>query len=144
MSVTITATYIGSKKTELIHEPSGSSLVTDAPRDNGGTGIAFSPTDLVASAFGSCVLTTIAIVAERGGLNVTGMHMRVEKHMSTDPRRIESLPLTIHLPKHLLIHERQKLERAGLSCPVHKSLHPDIMADISFVYDVESDADEPQ
>ncbi len=136
MSVSISATYLGKKKVELLHADSGVKIVTDAPRDNSGEGKSFSPTDLVAAAFGSCVMTTIAIVAERGGIVVDGMRMTVEKHMVEDPRRIGSLPLQIHLPQALLPHERQKLERAALGCPVHKSLHPEIRSDIAFMYDV--------
>ena len=136
MSVSISATYLGKKKVELLHPDSGVKLITDAPRDNSGEGKSFSPTDLVAAAFGSCVMTTIAIVAERGGIVVDGMRMSVEQHMVEDPRRIGSLPLEIHLPQALLPHERQKLERAALGCPVHKSLHPEIRSDIAFKYDV--------
>ncbi len=136
MSVGVTGKYIGAKKVQLVHEPSGSLLVTEAPLDNGGEGKSFSPTDLVAAALGSCVLTTIAIVAERTGLNVAGMHMRVEKHMNSEPRRIGFLPVEIHLPKALPEHHRPKLERAGLACPVHASLHPDVQALITFKYDV--------
>jgi putative redox protein len=139
MSVEITGKYIGAKKVELVHGPSGSVLVTEAPRDNGGEGRSFSPTDLVAAGLGACIVTTVAIVAERGGLNVRGMHMRVEKHMQHDPRRIGSVPVEIHLPKALLEHDRQKLERAALSCPVHHSLHPEIKALITFSYDVEGE-----
>lgn len=136
MAVQISGTYLGGKKVELIHGPSGSKITTEAPRDNGGEGKSFSPTDLVAAAFGSCVLTTIALVAERGGIDVQGMHMSVEKHMEQDPRRIGRLPLVVHLPKSLLDHERQKLERAGLGCPVHKSLAPEVQGHVTFVYDV--------
>jgi len=137
MSVKITGKYLGNKKVELTHVDSGVTIRTDAPRDNNGEGRSFSPTDLVAGALSACVMTTIAIVADRSGLEVAGMHTSVEKHMSTDPRRIGALPLTVHMPKKLLEHERQKLERAGLSCPVHHSLHPEIQAVISFLYDVE-------
>lgn len=136
MSVEITGSYSGKKKVHLVHGPSGEIVVTEAPRDNGGEGKSFSPTDLIAAAFGSCVVTTIAIVAERSLINVDGMHMRVEKHMQTEPRRIGSIPLEVHLPSSLQDHERQKLERAGLSCPVHKSLHPEVKAEIKFIYDV--------
>lgn len=137
MSVEISGTYIGAKKVEVTHEPSGSLLITEAPRDNGGEGKSFSPTDLVAAALGSCVLTTIAIVAERGGIPVSGMRMRVEKRMQQDPRRIGELPLDIHLPAALEEHERQKLERAALSCPVHKSLHPEVVVLMRFLYDIQ-------
>ena len=117
MSVEITGKYLGAKKVELVHGPSGEVLITEAPKDNGGEGKSFSPTDLVAAAYGSCVMTTIAIVAERSGMNVAGMHMRVEKHMQTEPRRIGQIPLVVHLPEALADHERQKLERAGLAVP---------------------------
>lgn len=137
MSVEITGRYLGSKKLELTHQQSGSTLVTEAPRDNGGDGMSFSPTDLVAAAFGSCVLTTIAIVAERSGLSVEGMHMRVEKHMQQEPRRIGNIPLTVHLPQTLGDAERRKLETAAKACPVHKSLHPEVQAQIEFIYDIE-------
>lgn len=136
MSVGITGKYLGTKKVHLVHEPSGEVLVTEAPKDNGGEGKSFSPTDLVAAAYGSCVMTTIAIVAERSGLSVEGMHMRVEKQMQSEPRRIGNVPLTVHMPKALSEQDRQKLERAGLACPVHKSLHPDVKAEITFLYDV--------
>ena len=136
MSVVITGRYIGQKKVELAHEPSGSVMITEAPRDNGGEGKSFSPTDLVAAAFGSCVMTTIAIVAERGGLSVAGMRMRVEKIMNPDPRQIAELPLVVHLPANLEIYDRQKLERAALSCPVHKSMSQEVRMPIQFVYDV--------
>lgn len=136
MSVGITGKYLGTKKVQLVHEPSGEILVTEAPKDNGGEGKSFSPTDLVAAAYGSCVMTTIAIVAERSGISVEGMHMRVEKHMQSDPRRIGNVPLEVHMPKALSEQDRQKLERAGHACPVHKSLHPDVKSEITFVYDV--------
>lgn len=136
MSVEITGKYLGSKKVELTHEQSGSRFITEAPKDNGGEGMSFSPTDLVAAAFGSCVLTTIAIVAERAGINVDGMHMRVEKHMQQEPRRIGNIPLTVHLPKALGEAERRRLEAAGRACPVHKSLHPEVQAETNFIYDV--------
>ncbi len=138
MSVTIYGKYVGGKKVELMHEPSGSILVTEAPRDNGGEGKSFSPTDLVAAALGSCILTTIALVAERGGLKIDGMHMQVVKNMRPEPRRIGPLPVSIHLPKSLINHERQKLERAAFACPVHHSLSPEVQPLITFVYDVES------
>jgi putative redox protein len=136
MSVVITGKYIGSLNVELKHEPSGTRLITDAPVDNGGLGSAFSPTDLIAAGLGSCILTTIGIVAKRSSLAVDGMHMRVEKHMGTEPRRISELVVAIHMPKGLETTDRQKLERAGLMCPVHKSLHPETEIRVEFLYDV--------
>ncbi len=136
MSVVMTGKYIGGKNIELTHEPSGAKIITDAPRDNGGEGAAFSPTDLVAAGLGSCVLTTIALVAYRSALNVDGMHMRVEEIMGTEPRRIAELKLAVHMPQSLEVFDRQKLERAGLACPVHKSLHSEIPVRFEFLYDV--------
>jgi putative redox protein len=136
MSVEITGRYIGNKRCEMVHGPSGAVLVTEAPKDNGGEGKSFSPTDLVAAAYGSCVVTTIALVAERGGLDIAGTHWRIEKHMQQEPRRIGKLPLQVHLPAHLSEVDRVKLERAGRACPVHKSLHPDVQVELSFFFDV--------
>ena len=84
MSVKINGRYIGTKKVELIHEPSGETVRTDAPRDNGGEGSLFSPTDLVAAALGSCAVTTIAIVAERSEIDLEVLEFSVEKEMSSD------------------------------------------------------------
>jgi uncharacterized OsmC-like protein len=135
MGVVVTGRYVGGKSIELTHEDSGATFVTDAPRDNGGDGAAFSPTDLVGAALGSCVLTTISLVAHRSGIAVDRMHMRVEKNMNKDPRRIADLTLEVHLPPELHEFDRQKLERAGLACPVHKSLHQEIPVYIKFFYD---------
>lgn len=136
MSVEMTGEYLGHKKVRLVHGPSGEVLITEAPKDNGGEGKSFSPTDLIGAAFGACVLTTIAIVAERSGISVEGMRMSVEKHMRQEPRRIGSLPLVVHLPATLAEEERRKLEAAGRACPVHKTLHPEVEAEITYLYDV--------
>jgi putative redox protein len=136
MGVVMTGRYTGGKSVELTHEPSGSVMTTDAPKDNGGEGKAFSPTDLVGAALGSCVVTTMVLFAERHGIVLTGAHFRVEKIMGTEPRRIAQLLLTVHLPQSLSELDRQKLERAGASCPVHKSLHPETQMVLDFVYDV--------
>lgn len=136
MSVEMTGEYLGHKKVRLVHGPSGEVLITEAPKDNGGEGKSFSPTDLVAAAFGACVITTIAIVAERSGISVQGMRMSVEKHMRQEPRRVGSMPLIVHLPAALSEQDRRKLEAAGRACPVHKTLHPEVEAEITYVYDV--------
>jgi putative redox protein len=135
MAVEITGTYQGTKRVLLKHGPSGAELITDAPKDNNGEGASFSPTDLVATGLGACMLTIIAIVGERSELDLQGMSMQVEKHMSLDPRRIGRLPLSIVLPSHLSEDDRTKLERAALACPVHQSLHPDIEIDVQFKYE---------
>ncbi len=136
MGVLIEGEYIGKKKVRLKHEPSGAEIVTDAPRDNQGEGSAFSPTDLVAAGLGACMMTIIAIVGERSGLDLSGMRMKVVKEMHSDPRRIGCLPIEIHMPGRLSPEDRQKLERAAGTCPVAKSLLPDIHVAPCFVYDV--------
>ncbi len=135
MGVKITGEYIGSKKIKLCHEPSGASLATSAPVDNNGDGSSFSPTDLVAAALGSCVLTTMSILYERDGIDLSGMSMEIEKIMSSgQPRRIAELKLVVRMPARLTSAEREKVERAGRSCPVHRSLHPDVNAPVVFEY----------
>ncbi len=136
MSVVIEGSYAGRKKVRLVHEPSGTELLTDAPRDNQGEASSFSPTDLVAAALGACMMTIIAIVAERDGLDVSRMRMRVVKHMQLEPRRIARLELTLHLPDALSLQQRQRLEAAARACPVYRSLHPAIAVEDRFVYDL--------
>jgi putative redox protein len=133
--VNMTVDYTGKLRCRLMHEPSGSAIETDAPKDNMGEGSRFSPTDLVGAALAACVLTTIAIVARRDGVEIEGARAEVSKEMATAPtRRIGALPVKVTLPAKLPADYRAKLENAGRSCPVHKSLHPDIKAEISYVY----------
>lgn len=133
--VTIHVTYAGHKKCDLTH-PDGATLRTDAPRDIGGEASAFSPTDLVAAGLASCVLTTIAMWAERQGLDMSGASARVEKHMSAPPatRRIARLPVHVTLPAAWPEDVRQRAERVGHACPVHASLHPDVESPIIYDY----------
>lgn len=133
MGVEISITYDGSLRCTATHGPSGQTLLTDAPRDNMGRGEYFSPTDLVATALGTCIATTMAIVAQRNGLEVTGMKVHVAKEMVTQPtRRIGALPTTISIPGTFTPEQKQKLEHAAHACPVHKSLHPDVKLPITF------------
>jgi uncharacterized OsmC-like protein len=136
MAVEITGRYTGNLKTELTHGPSGAVLPTAAPVDNQGDGSSFSPTDLVAAALASCMVTTMAIVAQRDGVDLSGVTFRVEKHMAGEPRRIAKLPVVIHLPADLAPAARLKLERAAHTCPVHRSLLPEVEKDVQFVYDL--------
>lgn len=127
--------YQGEKHCESTHEPSGSKISTDAPKDNQGKGELFSPTDLVGAALGSCILTVMAIVAERDGIVLKGATAEVQKEMIAQPyRRIAKLPVTIKMPAGVPHESRKKLENAAHTCPVHKSLHPDIESPISFIY----------
>lgn len=133
--LTIHTAYIGSKKCTLAH-PEGATLKTDAPKDIGGDASAFSPTDLIASGLAACILTTIAMWAERQGIDITGAKATVEKHMSTPPtpRRIARLPVVVTLPASLPEELRARAEAVGHACPVHASLHPEVDAPISYVY----------
>jgi uncharacterized OsmC-like protein len=132
--VKITATYSGEKHCKAQHEPSQSIIETDAPKDNQGRGEKFSPTDLMATALGTCILTTMAIVAERDGVSILGSKISVEKEMNANPRRISSLKTVIDLPQAIPIDYRKKLEHVAEACPVKKSLHPDILVPVEIRY----------
>lgn len=128
--------YEGQLHCELTHGPSGTRIQTDAPKDNKGRGEAFSPTDLVAAGFASCVLTTMAIKGEPEGIDLTGAFATVEKAMTPPPRRIDSLTLQVFLPRALTTAQRAKLEEIAHGCPVHLSLHPDVKLPLEFNYTV--------
>jgi putative redox protein len=133
--VGITSTYKGGLRCEAVHGPSGTTLVTDAPVDNHGKGESFSPTDLVATALGACMMTVMGIVAERHGLDLTGMTTETVKEMTKEPpRRIASLRTRITIPLPADHPKRSLLEQAAHTCPVHKSLHPEIDASVEFVW----------
>jgi len=133
--VKLTTSYEGGLRCRASHGPSGTTLVTDAPVDNHGKGESFSPTDLVAAALGGCMMTIMGIVADRRGLDLTGMTAETEKVMtSAPPRRIASLKTRITIPLPADHEHRAALEQAALTCPVHKSLHPEIDAAVEFVW----------
>lgn len=136
MSVKMTGRYLGNKNTEITHGPSGAVIKTTPPKDNQGDGTSFSPTDLAAASLGTCTVAVMSIIAERDGIDLSGLHFSVEKHMQASPRRIAKLVVDIHLPKHLNALQREKLERAASHCPVHRSLHPEVEQLITFHYDV--------
>ena len=132
---TATARYAGHLRTEATHVASGNIIQTDAPVDNHGRGEAFSPTDLVSTALGSCMMTVMGIVAERHQWDLVGSTFAVQKHMSTEaPRRIAQIDVTFTLPATLTPTERTLLERAAHTCPVGLSLHPDVRQNIVFEY----------
>lgn len=134
--VQMSGIYQGEKRCELTHGPSGEHINTDAPKDNNGKGEAFSPTDLVGAALGSCILTTLAIVAERDGLDIKGATFNVGKEMSANPRKIASLTVVLNLPTKIPLEVRAKYEHIALTCPVHRSLHPDVQMPIQFIWDL--------
>lgn len=133
--VEIEVTYTGDLHATARHGPSRAELATDAPKDNEGRGESFSPTDLVATALATCILTTMDLVARRHGWKLAGAHARVEKHMITAPeRRIGRLPVQITMPAGLPKEARPVLERTALHCPVHQSVRSDIERPLTFVY----------
>lgn len=134
MAVLITGEYVGDLNVRVRHELSGTELTTAAPLDNQGDGSSFSPTDLAATALGSCVVTVMAIAARTHEIPFASAAFRLEKHMAADPRRIASLPLVVTMPPGLTPEQRAILERAGRHCPVHRSLHPDVETPIQFDY----------
>jgi putative redox protein len=115
------------------HDPSGSTLITDAPRDNQGRGEAFSPTDLIATALGTCMATTMAIAARQQGLELRGLRFEVVKEMSAEgPRRIRRLTTHVWVPFPKASVSASFLENVAHNCPVHKSLHPSMEKPIVF------------
>jgi putative redox protein len=131
--VEIQIVYEGKLRCSAKHVDSGATLLTDAPKDNMGNGESFSPTDLVATALGTCMLTVVGIAAQRMEIDLSGARAVVIKEMVTAPiRRIARLATTIHVPLELTPEQRQKLENAAMTCPVHKSLHPDVQAPVAF------------
>jgi uncharacterized OsmC-like protein len=136
MTVKMTGKYLGDKKVELLHEQSGTSFSTAAPLDNNGDGSSFSPTDLLAVSFPTCVMTIMSIAAEQKEFSLVGASFSVEKHMIATPRRLGKLIVRFCLPASLSERERTICESAVQSCPVHGSLHPDIELDVAFDYSV--------
>jgi len=137
MAVEINITYEGGLHCTATHGPSRNTLATDAPVDNGGKGAAFSPTDLVATALGTCMATVMDLVAQRNKLDIAGLQIQVIKEMTADPvRRIGSLKTRLVFPQGRLLSaaDRAKLEAAARACPVKQSLHSDVKTPMEFVY----------
>jgi putative redox protein len=133
--VKISMVYKGDLRCHLTHGPSSQQMTTDAPVDNQGKGEAFSPTDLVAAALGSCILTVMGIAARKNGIDINGATAAVEKEMTVVPiRRIGKITVAITMPAGIKPQDRELLERIAHSCPVHQSLHPDVKMPIGFRY----------
>lgn len=128
--------YLGALRTEAEHLQSGNKIITDAPLDNNGKGEAFSPTDLLATSLGSCMLTIMGISSAAYGYNIDGTVIETEKIMGTNPRRVVELKLNITFPKGANYTDQQKrvIEASAKTCPVFNSLHPDIKKEITFNY----------
>jgi putative redox protein len=137
MAVEINIAYEGELHCTATHGPSRQTLTTDAPVDNGGKGAAFSPTDLVATALGTCMATVMGLVARRNNLTIDGLQIQVIKEMTADPvRRVGTLKTRLVFPrgKPLAAADRAQLETAARTCPVAQSLHPDLKTPIEFIY----------
>jgi putative redox protein len=134
--VQFTVRYEGDLRCTAVHGPSQSSIETDAPLDNMGKGERFSPTDLVGTALGTCVLTTMGIAARRKGIELPGMTATVRKHMTADaPRRIAKLEVDVVIPLPSSHPERALLEAAARGCPVRRSLHPEMEVVETFAWE---------
>ena len=132
---TVKTTYLGGLRTESTHLQSGAKILTDAPVDNHGKGEAFSPTDLLATAYGCCVFTILGIAAQTHGFTVEGAQIETTKVMGVNPRRVVELITTITLPHNQYSpKERKILELTAKECPVFNSLHPELKKSITFVY----------
>lgn len=132
---TAKVSYLGELRTEATHIRSGSALITDAPLDNHGRGEAFSPTDMVAAATLSCMLTMMGITANKNDLEMGEVSGTVDKVMTAAPRAIGALHIEIRFAsQNLTDTDKTLLENAALSCPVSRSLHPNIMINVKFVY----------
>jgi len=123
--------YIGDLKTKITHLQSKQVIFTDAPTDNHGEGKFFSPTDLIPTSLGSCIMTLIAIHANLLGLSIQGSYMNVEKVMKNSPRAIHKILINIYMPD-VEKENKEKLEKAALNCPVYHSLHPELEKNIIF------------
>ena len=117
---------------EATHGPSGTHLITDAPVDNHGRGESFSPTDLVVTALATCMVTTIGIAVEHEGIRMDGTTIHAEKHMSNDaPRRIARIVIRIDAAKGIPAGARSRIEHLARTCPVMRSINPDIQVDFT-------------
>jgi len=131
--VKIEIEHTGGLHSEAVHIQSGARLQTDAPLDNGGQGESFSPTDLVATALGTCMTTTMDLYAKRNGFNIDGTKAVVVKHMTSTPfRRIKRLEVVVTVPLPANHPQRAALENVALNCPVQKSLNPEMEIPVTF------------
>ena len=133
MGYTAICTYEGNLRTKMVHAATGQEVTTDAPKDNQGLGQAFSPTDLVASGLASCMLTIMGIESKKLEVDITGTTIKVLKTMASNPRRISALTVEVEMNStEATVEQRAAIERAGVTCPVAMSLHPDIKVETRF------------
>lgn len=131
---TIETIYKGELRSEATHTRSGSIIFTDAPADNNGKGEHFSPTDLVAAALGSCILTIMEMAAKPRDIDLSGTKISIDKVMYSEPRRIGEIRIDIYFPDDYSDKDKKILERVADTCPVSKSLHPDLKQIVNFHY----------
>ena len=135
MMETVRTKYISDLRTEATHVRSCVKLTTDAPVDNQGKGEFFSPTDLLATSLGSCMLTIMGIAARTHGFNIDGADVSITKIMGTDPRRVVEIVVELTFPhNNYSAKERKLLELSAKECPVANSLHPDLKQNIIFKF----------
>lgn len=133
MSLTSSIEYTGQLRTSSIHLRSGQVVITDAPTDNNGKGEAFSPTDLMSTSLGCCMMTIMGIVADRHSISLEGMKAEITKVMGSDPRRVVEIKVDFTMPAlNFTDSQKQLLINAAMTCPVAKSLHPDLLQTVSF------------
>ena len=131
----VTVEYQGDLHCKATHELSGTVLTTDAPKDNHGKGESFSPTDLVATALGSCILSVMGIKARLLKVDLNGATAVVDKEMVNVPtRRIKKITVKVHVPYRPSAEHMKALEEAAYTCPVHKSMHPDVEMPIAITW----------
>lgn len=131
---TSTVTYEGNLRTSAIHLQSNNQIITDAPTDNHGRGETFSPTDLLATSLASCMLTVMGIKAENMGLDLTGTLANVNKIMATEPRRVAQIDVTLTVKGVTSDKDKTILHNTALTCPVAKSLHPEIVQNVKIEF----------
>lgn len=129
-------TYNGGLRTTSVHERSGEQIITDAPVDNKGKGEAFSPTDLLATSLGNCMITIVGIAAQEHGFNIDGATCEITKIMASDgPRRVGEIVVNFQFPANNYSEkEKAIIERSAHTCPVAYSLHPDLIKTVTFNY----------
>lgn len=128
-------TYLGNLRTEAVHLKSGKIVITDAPPDNNGKGEAFSPTDLLSTSLGCCMLTIMGIVAERHAIDIKGTTIDITKIMEANPRRVGEIVVEFLMPPNNYSEkDKQLLENAALTCPVAQSLKAELKQTVKFTY----------
>ena len=133
--MTASIIYEGKLRSRCTHIQSGTEILTDAPRDNHGNGEAFSPTDLVATALATCIVTTMGIKCLQMGISIDGTKVDVTKVMASDPRRISHIDVVLHMPaNNYTDKDKEIMERIAHSCPVAVSLHPDLVQNVKFLW----------